>query len=148
MKKTLLTLVAVGFGVSVSFAQTTGTEVEQNTVPAEQTDNMYQGEDKTEVEMSEVPVAVQDAFKNGQYSEYEVLAVYEKDVEGEGVQYEFELAEASAAATEGQEAAATEEAGTDLEIEEVSNRQPDVILSFDENGQILEEKSPEEELEK
>ncbi len=149
MKKTFLTLVAVGFGVSVSFAQTApvqGTETEQSGMQTEQTDNMYQQEEgRTEVEMSEVPVAVQDAFKNGQYSNYEVLSIYEKEAE-EGKKYEFELAQSGAAATEGQETA-VEEGIAGVETERVSDRQADVIVYFDENGQVLEEKDPEEKKE-
>ena len=150
MKKTFLTLVAVGFGVSVSFAQTAapeqGAELEQNQAQTEQADAMYQqDENKKEVEMSEVPVAVQDAFKNGQYSSYEVISIYEKESE-EGKKYEFELAQNGA--VEGTETeVSTEDGMAGVETERVSDRQADVIVYFDENGQILEEKEPEEKQE-
>ena len=151
MKKTFLTLVAVGFGVSVSFAQTTapeqGAELEQNQVQTEQADNIYQqDENRKEVEMSEVPVAVQDAFKNGQYSSYEVISIYEKEAE-EGKKYEFELAQSNAAENTETEVS-TEDGMAGIETERVSDRQPDVIVYFDENGQLLEEKEAEENQEK
>lgn len=145
MKKIFLTLVAVGFGVSVSFAQTTETEVEtQEDVQLEQAEpsvNMYQDEQgRTQVEMASLPSAVQEAFKNGQYSEMEVLAIYEvSDENAEGTVYEFELAQ------QAEEAETTEIEG--LETENVSARQPDLILQIDENGQVIEEKEAEEEVE-
>ena len=149
MKKTFLTLVAIGFGMSVALAQTTETEVEapQQDVQLEQTESpeaMAQDEQtRTEVEMAELPVAVQDAFKNGQYSNWEVLAIYQVEAEAgeateatEGLVYEFELAQNS------EEAVNTEIEG--VEVEEVSNRQPDLILQIDESGQVIEEKSTDE----
>ena len=140
MKKIFLTLVAVGFGVSVSFAQATETQVEtpQQDAQMEQTqpaDNMAQEEQgRTEVEMAAVPTPVQDAFKNGQYSDMEVLAIYE--IAGaEGTVYEFELADAAGAENNELEG---------VETENVSARQPAVILQIDENGQVIEEKNAEE----
>ena len=144
MKKIFLTLVAVGFGVSVSFAQTTETEVEAQPQDAqlEQTqpaDNMYQDEQaRTEVDMASLPSAVQDAFKTGQYSEMEVLGIYEASEAGaEGTVYEFELAQKS---EEGVEAPEME----GVETETVSERQPDLTILIDENGQVIEEKQAEE----
>lgn len=148
MKKTFLTLVAVGFSFSVAFAQTETVETPQpetqeQTAPAEEMTAQEEG--RTEVEMAALPVAVQDAFKNGQYSNYEVLAIYEVSAESteavatEGTVYEFELAEKAGAAE------TTEVDGVELETEKVSERQPDVVLFIDENGQVIEESTEEQE---
>lgn len=146
MKKTFLTLAAIVFGFSVSFAQTVEPaaapqeEAQEQTLPANDMAEAEQG--RTEVEMAALPVAVQDAFKNGQYSDYEVLAIYEVSAEEadatatEGTVYEFELAQQA----EGTEA--TELEG--VETENVSVRSADVILQIDENGQVIEEKSADE----
>ena len=146
MKKTFLTLAAIVFGFSVSFAQTVEPaaapqeEAQEQTMPANDMAEAEQG--RTEVEMAALPVAVQDAFKNGQYSDYDVLAIYEVSAEEgdatatEGTVYEFELAQ-QAEATE-----ATELEG--VETENVSVRSADVILQIDENGQVIEEKSADE----
>lgn len=162
MKKTFLTLVAFGFGASVAFAQTPVPQEEtQQGVQTEQDDATLSQEEegRTQIEMYELPVAVQDAFKNGQYKDYEVLAIYEVSAEpqegaatemegtegatvAQGVTYEIELA------SEG-ESYGTEQAVEDgmegVETERVSARQPDVVLQFDANGQLINEEQPEEE---
>lgn len=152
MKKTFLTLAAIVFGFSVSFAQTVEPSAapqeeaaQEQTLPAEDMAEVEQG--RTEVEMAALPVAVQDAFKNGQYSDYEVLAIYEVAAEEgdatatEGSVYEFELAQ-QGEATEATETEATELEG--VETENVNVRSADVILQIDENGQVIEEKSADE----
>lgn len=157
MKKTFLTFVAFGFGLSVAFAQTTVPQEEtQQGTPMEQNDaTMGQEEDgRKQIEMHELPVAVQDAFKNGQYKEHEVLAIYEVSADEtqqgteeeaatqQGVKYEIELA--SAGETYGNEEA-VEDGMEGIETERVSARQPALILQFDENGQLIKEEEPEEE---
>ncbi len=148
MKKTFLSLVAMGFGVSVAFAQTAPAEIEstgtQTTeeVQEQPMENVAEAEaekDRKKVEMSALPVATQVAFQNGDYSEHEVLAVYEVAAEegSEAKIYEFELAK------EAQGSGTSEIEG--VEIEKVSERQPDVILQIDENGQLVEEKNMDEE---
>lgn len=161
MKKTFLTFVAFGFGLSVAFAQTTVPQEEtQEEVQMEQNDAMMAEEDgRKQIEMYELPVAVQDAFKNGQYKDYQVLAIYEVTAEGQdasdiqesegaaatqaGVIYEIELA--AEGETYGSEQTVEEDGMEGIETERVSARQPDVILLFDENGQLIEEEQPEEE---
>jgi hypothetical protein len=164
MKKTFLTFVAFGFGLSVAFAQTTIPQEEtQGETPVEQNDaTMAQEEDgRKQIEMHELPVAVQDAFKNGQYKDYEVLAIYEVSAEAQqgaeaemqgteseaavqqGMKYEIELA--SAGETYGNNEEAVEEGMEGIETERVSARQPALILQFDENGQLIKEEQPEEE---
>lgn len=138
-----MTFVAVGFGVSVAFAQTTPTQEDQSTIQTEQSTEIQdaqQDQDRRLVEMSELPLSVQESFTNGDYSEWQVLAIYEKSSEtGEGSVYEFELAQAGEAYGE------TEDGLEGVETERVSERQPDLILALDENGEILEEKNPDED---
>ena len=143
MKKTFLTFLAVGFGVSVAFAQTEiSVDEPQADAQLEQMEpsvHMYQDhESRTKVEMAALPAATQEAFQNGQYSDMEVLAIYEVPAESgtEATVYEFELVQK----TDGAEA--TEMEG--VEIEKVNDRQPDLILVIDENGQVVEEKQADE----
>lgn len=149
MKKTFLTLVAVGFGVSVSFAQVIPVEETEGTNIMEQTEVTDQNEARVQIEMVELPVAVQDAFKNGQYKDREVLAIYEvpasavEEVAVEGVLYEFELAPASAVTEEEMEV--TEDGMEGIEKEQVSALQPELIVIYDQNGQLVEEQQPEVE---
>lgn len=164
MKKTFLTLVAFGFGASVAFAQTPVPQEEtQQGVQTEQDDAMLPQEEegRTQIEMYELPVAVQDAFKNGQYKDYEVLAIYEVSAEpqegaatemegtegtatiAQAVTYEIELA--SEGEAYGSEQAVEEDGMEGIETERVSARQPDVVLHFDANGQLINEEQPEDE---
>jgi hypothetical protein len=154
MKKTFLTFIAVGFGFSVAFAQTAPTEESQQGIQTEQTQVAEQGEaNKKKVEMSELPQAVQDAFSNGQYSDLQVLAIYELspepaadpaiDTESAAAVYEFELAKAEEG--EAADAGTTDDGLAGVETERVSERQPDIVLQIDENGQVVEEKDLDEE---
>lgn len=176
MKKTLMTLVAVGFGVSVAFAQTTGEgtqgegtqqDTEYNQQQTQQSDVYGQDEEgKRRVEMYELPVAVQDAFKNGQYSDWEVLAIYEMtddeghqqgtegvgmdtDSQDQGVTYAFELVQngqgdQSAMGQDDATGTTTDDGMGGVETERVSDREADMIVHFDENGQVVKEKDADE----
>lgn len=143
MKKTFLTFLAVGFGVSVAFAQsvepaaTEQPETMEQAVPAEGTTQAAE-QGRTETELSATPAAVQEAFQNGEYSDMEVLAVYEVTAAApsDPTVYEFELA------PKADNAETTETGG--LETEKVSDRQPALILKIDENGQVTEEKNADE----
>lgn len=166
MKKILMTFVAVGFGVSVAFAQTTETGTQQDTgMDQQQTESVY-GQDeegKRRVEMYELPVAVQDAFKNGQYSDWEVLAIYEKTDDGsqqqgtegvgidtgteQDVTYAFELVQngqGDQSAMGQQEGTTTDDGMGGIQTERVSEREPDMIVHFDANGQVVKEKDADE----
>lgn len=165
MKKTFLTLVAVGFGASVAFAQTSPTdpaqEEQQNTETTTdysqdpQADQMQaQEEGRKQVEMHELPEDVQQAFKDGQYSQWEVLTIYEVSPEAtdetatvgtepQAVLYEIEVASATTDQEAGVEP--TEEGMEGLETEKVSERQPDMVLFFDQTGQLVKEEAPEDE---
>ncbi len=148
MKKTLMTFVAVGFSFSVAFAQTTAPAQDniQDIQAQEQQAEMAaqdQGK-KREVKMRDLPVAVQEAFKQGEYSQMEVLAVYVSPSaeEKSPAVFEFELGRAG----EEKNATAAPEEGLDgVELETVSARQPDVVLHIDENGEVLKEKNLDED---
>lgn len=147
MKKVIMTFVAVGFSFSVAFAQTT-TPVQNNQqdIAVQEQPAEVAGQDqatKREVEMKDLPVAVQDAFKEGEYSQMEVLAVYlTPSPKDKPAAFEFELAKAEEAAS----ASGTPEEGLDgVELERVSERQPDIVLLIDENGEVLKENNLDEE---
>ncbi len=143
MKKTFMTFVAIGFGFSVAFAQSAPVENNPSILQSEQATVAQQEENgRKEVEMETLPEEVKQSFANGQYKEWQVLAIYEtKSESAEGLIYEFELAQPGNTA-EATSSANNELAGIDKE--QVSVRQPDLILQLDQKGFILEEKEPEE----
>ena len=152
MKKTFLTFIAVGFGFSVAFAQTTPTQENQQEAQVQTEQSIAnQGEqDKRQVEMSELPQEAQDAFNNGPYSEMQVMAIYEKtsDPEKDAAMtkeqktiYEFELAQKE----EGTDAGTMDDGLAGVETERVSSRLPDIILHIDENGEVVKEENLDEE---
>ena len=152
MKKTFLTFIAVGFGFSVAFAQTTPTQENQQEAQVQNEQSVAnQGEqDKRQVEMNELPQEAQDAFNNGQYSHMQVIAIYENtsDPKKDAVMtkeqktiYEFELAQAE----EGTDAGTMDDGLAGIETEKVSARQPDIILHIDENGEVVKEENLDEE---
>lgn len=148
MKKTIMTFVAVGFSFSVAFAQTaTPVQNNQNDISAQeqQADIAAQDQLKREVKMKDLPVAVQEAIKEGEYSQMEVLAVYlTSSTKEEPAVFEFELAKAGKAAG----STGTPEEGLDgVELERVSERRPDVVLHIDENGEVLKAIDLDEEKE-
>lgn len=153
MKKVFLTFIAAGFGFSVAVAQVAPTPENQQDkeVQTEQSVASQEEENRRQVEMSELPQATQDAFKNGAYSDFQVLAIYEtkpnaKEVSAMTEQttlYEFELAQASA--EKSADAGTVDDGLAGVEKEPVSARQPDVILHIDENGELVEEKKLDEE---
>jgi hypothetical protein len=150
MKKALMTFVAVGFSFTFAFAQNT-TPVQNNNqdIQVQEQQAEVAGQDqatKREVKMKDLPVAVQEAFKGGEYSQMEVLAIYLKpsSADEEPAVFEFELVKAEEATS----SAGTPEEGLDgVELERVSERQPDTVLQINENGEVLEEKDLDEEKE-
>ena len=152
MKKIFLTFLAVGFGFSVAFAQTAPAQENQQEAQDQTKQSLAaQGEqDKRQVEMNELPQEAQDAFNNGQYSDMQVIAIYEKNSDPkkdaamtteQKTIYEFELAQAE----EGTEAGTTDDGLAGVETERVSARQPDIILQIDENGEVVKEENLDEE---
>ena len=144
MKKTLMTFVAVGFGVSVAFAQNVApAEENQETIQTQETEMIEQGEqERRRVELNQLPEAAQTAFEEGAFSNYEVLGIYETTSEpGEATVYEFELVTAG----ENSGDAAAEEEMPAVETEQVNERQPDMIIHIDENGEVVKEEDLDEQ---
>ncbi|WP_224998816.1 hypothetical protein [Cesiribacter sp. SM1] len=128
MKKTVLTFVAVAFGMSVAVAQTTPqTDQQQNTEQSISVDKMS---DKPEeagrrtIKVEELPQAVQANLKSDEFKAYKVVSVTEVKPEAgaatAAVQYEVALADGADAA-----AAA-----------------PSVLVLFDEKGKVVSQKNP------
>lgn len=121
MKKILLSLTALTFGASVAFAQTEmEAETQQETQEIQETQteelqierlsNNSEASDKKKIEMSELPEAVQEAFQNSEFADWEVSGIYEVGTQA-----------AEAPETEVMEPAATEEAAvTEPASEETS----------------------------
>lgn len=141
MKKTLLTLLIVGFSVSISFAQASsagnatieyGQDVEMVRMVAQD----HVG--RTEVELDMLPKIVREAYLDGPYGDMELLAVYKlaTEIGTEPVIYEFELMEPSE----------TRSAMTfgGLEIERVNNSLPDLLIQVNEEGEIVEKQDPKD----
>jgi hypothetical protein len=150
MKKIFLTVIAVGFSFSHVFAQATGTEATQQ----EQQDTRLQQEEPHEVivyerervrreddaerkrvGMDALPDAVQEAFRESEYSDWQVLAIFE--LEGEAAAIEVEEDRETIYAIELIE-----------DIEEATQpgavvRRPDMVLHFDEEGEKLKATDPE-----
>lgn len=143
MKKTFMTFAAIGFSFSVALAQSAPVENSPLASEMEQAAQMPQEEkDRKKVELEALPKAIQESFASGQYREWQVLGIYETVPEsGNGVIYEFELGQPGNTA-ETTSSANNELAAIDKEL--VSVRQPDLILQYDQDGFILEEKEPEE----
>lgn len=154
MKKLFLTIVAVGFSFSLGFAQTTGTDAAQQ----EQQDSRLQQEElhevivyerervrradeaeKRRVGMDALPDAVQEAFRESEYSDWQILAIFE--LEGEAAAIEVEEDRETVYAIELIE-----------NVEEATEpgavvRRPDVVLHFDGEGEKLKAADPEEVME-
>ena len=172
MKKIFLTFAAFTFGASVAFAQTdTEAPVEsQDELQVEKLSNNAVAEGKKEIDISQLPAAVQDAFKNSEFKDWEVAAVYEVEA---GAEQTENMAISTEATTEGptyeislvskdmkdeikdtQEAIADEqedakeEGDVEVTTETVSVKVPAVSLHYDQEGKLLkqEEQKPENEL--
>lgn len=124
MKKTVLTLVAVAFGMSVAFAQTSPQkEVEKD--KAEQSLTLDKMSDKPQevarrsMKVEELPAAIQTNLKSDEFKNYKILTVTElqsvADAQRPVVQYEIALLEPTA------------------EIVDV----PSLVVLFDERGKLL-----------
>lgn len=130
MKKILLSLTALTFCASVAFAQ----EVEVETQPSHEETQTQPGQEeaqtedlqierlsntaetsgKRKIEMSELPAAVQEAFQNSEFKDWEISGVYEVKAEASEAEGMMEDATAEDAITTETEEA-TEEAATATE---------------------------------
>lgn len=148
MKKIVLTIIAVGFGATVSFAQVTGSESQQQQqqenvdeiIITEREAVQREGEEeqRTRLSMQDLPEEVQDGFQESEYSEYQVLGVFELDEEAAAIEvedaegskvYAFELLESGQQQDDPEGGAVV--------------RQPDVVVHFDEEGERLKAKDPQ-----
>ena len=123
MKKILLSLTALTFCASVAFAQ----EVEVETQPSHEETQTQPGQEeaqtedlqierlsntaetsgKRKIEMSELPAAVQEAFQNSEFKDWEISGVYEVKAEASEAEGMMEDATAEEAVTTETEEAAT-----------------------------------------
>jgi hypothetical protein len=94
MKKTALTLVALAFGMGVSFAQTNpqteepATETEQSVEKENLSNEQPAAPGLKTITIGELPLQVQDALNNEEFGEYTVVAVAEvPKQEGATTQY-------------------------------------------------------------
>lgn len=170
MKKIFLTFAVVGFGATVAFAQVTPepeTEHQQEELKIEKLSNSAEMEGKKKIEMSELPLAVQEAFQNSEFNEWEVAAIYEVDASQEGMEgdeninlsatpeeavtsedvtYEIsliskdmkdEIEDTQEAVTEEQEEATEENVVVTTETVEV--KIPALLLQYDKEGKLLKQ---------
>ncbi len=80
------------FAVAAANAQVTPSETEtEDTTAMEETMPM---QDKKEIELSEAPEAVQTAFQESEYAEWEVVSAYEVTSD-EGTMYEMTVSDGS-----------------------------------------------------
>lgn len=163
MKKLFLTFAVVGLGAATAFAQEVESVQQQEELQIEKLSNPAEMEGKKAIEMSELPQAVQDAFQNSEFKDWEVAAVYaveapqeeniqlsntpeETAVPEENITYEIslvsqeieeEIEEAEEAVTEAQEEATGEQ--VEVSTETVKVAVPALLLSYDKEGKLLKQ---------
>ena len=160
MKKIFLTFAAFSFGATVAFAQTEqGTPAEsQNELQVEKLSNSVAEEGKKEIDMTQLPAAVQEAFKNSEFKDWEVAAIYEveaakenmaatTETPAEGPVYEIsliskdmkdEIKDTEETIADEQEDAAEEEVAVTTETVKVEV--PSLALRYDQEGNLIEQK--------
>lgn len=169
MKKIALTFVAVAFGSCIAFAQTNPETEETKTVNTEESLTIDRLSDKPEeagrrmMNIEELPEAVQQALKDGEFKGWQVVSVTEVQAQDDkenlsntevatetdapataAVQYEVALVsedmqdeiEDSQAATEEVKEEAAEE-GIVAEEKMVTVKVPGVVVRFDEQGNVV-----------
>lgn len=94
MKKTVLTLVALAFGMGVSFAQTNpqteepATETEQSVEKENMSNEQPAAPGLKTITLDQLPLEVQDALNSEEFAEFSVVAVAEvPKQEGSTMQY-------------------------------------------------------------
>jgi hypothetical protein len=129
MKKTALTFVAIAFGMGVSFAQTTPQTEDKPAVNTEESITTDKMSDKPaqpglrDMEVADLPAAVQESLKSDEFKAYTVLAVAEveqDDATATSKYYQAALGESETA-------------------------QPSLIVLFDEKGKAVAQKATEPE---
>jgi hypothetical protein len=165
MKKIFLTFAVFGFGATVAFAQTNPeveTEQAQTELQVEKLSNSAEMEGKKKIEMSELPAAVQEAFQNSEFKDWEVAEIYEveasqeeninmsataeESASSEDVTYEInliskdmkdEIEDSEEAVAEEQEEAVEENVEATTETIEVEV--PALLLEYDKEGKLLKQ---------
>jgi hypothetical protein len=165
MKKIFLTFAVFGFGATVAFAQTNPeveTDQPQTELQVEKLSNSTEMEGKKKIEMSELPAAVQEAFQNSEFKDWEVAEIYEveatqeeninlsatseESASSEEVTYEIsllskdmkdEIEDSQEAVAEGQEEAVEENVEATTETIEVEV--PALLLQYDKEGKLLKQ---------
>lgn len=165
MKKIFLTFAVFGFGATAAFAQTNPeveTDQPQTELQVEKLSNSTAMEGKKEIEMSELPAAVQEAFQNSEFKDWEVAAIYEveatqeeninlsatpeESAASEEATYEIslisndmkdEIEDSEEAVTEEQEEAVEENVEATTKTVEVEV--PALLLQYDKEGKLLKQ---------
>lgn len=174
MKKIFLTFAALAFGATVSFAQTSQEyeqEYEGDKLEIERLSNTVETAAKKKIEISELPLQVQEALQNSEYKDWEVAEIYEIEEAGQGwVDEDIPLEEGQTAAslisdfsyeivllgedmkdeTEAKQEAVADEQEDAIQEEEVAvstetaNMEvPAIILHFDQEGKLLQKQQHE-----
>lgn len=167
MKRIFLTFAAVAFGATVSFAQTSQEyeqEHESGKLEIERLSNTVETEAKKKIEISELPLQVQEALQNSEYKDWEVAEIYEIEEAGQGwVDEDIPLEEGQTAAslisdfsyeivllsedlkdeTEDKQKDAIQEEDVAVSTETVNVEVPAIILHFDQEGKLLQKQQHE-----
>lgn len=173
MKKLFLTIAAIAFGATISFAQT-DREYESDRLEIERLSNNTAETAKKKIDISELPLQVQEALQGSEYKDWEVAEIYEIEEAGQGwVDEDIPLEEGQTEASllsdfsyeivllsqdmkdeieDSQEIVADEQEEAFEEEEAISTETvkvevPAIILHYDEEGKLLnkqEESAPED----
>ncbi len=173
MKKVFLSITALTFSASAAFAQSSDIETSQNQssdLQIERLSNSTEETGKKKIELSELPSAVSDAFRDSEFKDWEVTEVYEINSSspenqtmtsdagiapaGEEATYEIrliskdmkdEISDSQEAIEDvkedANEADEAEEANVSTETMEVEV--PSVVLKYDQEGNLIENEDRE-----
>lgn len=170
MKKLFLTIAAVAIGTTVSFAQSNG-EYESGKLEIERLSNTAETAVKKKIDVSELPLQVQEALQQSEYKDWEIAEIYEIEEEGRGwvdedipleegqtaaslisdFSYEIimlsqdmqeEIEDSQEAITDKQDDATVEEETVSTETVEVEV--PAIILHYDQEGKLLKKEGEED----
>lgn len=170
MKKLFLTLALVAIGSAISFAQSSG-DAESGKLEIERLSNTAETSAKKKIDITELPLQVQEALQQSAYRDWEIAEIYEIEEEGRGwVDEDIPLEEGQTAASlisdfsyeivmlnqdledeiedsretisDEQEVALEEE--TAISTETVKIDVPAIILHYDEEGKLLKKEGQED----
>jgi hypothetical protein len=169
MKKLFLTFAVLSFVTTVSFAQTNqdpeaAETYESNQLEIERLSNTAETTSKKKIEISELPLQVQEALQNSAYQEWEVAEIYEiqqpsdvrlddDDPRVDEPQYEYnyeilliseevkeELEDSQETIAEEQQEIQEEEEEEDVAVstETLQVEVPSLTLHYDQTGELLD----------